>query len=304
MPCRRCFQARARPPAANLESLYAKIGRPDGPINLEYLPLRRDFKNRCRRAAPLRTLSADAMPHALAGTDELIVELGACVGLPELFRRADQSELSHRRSSRSIKPQPLPDRWYGYEGVDLMVIVGAPTVEKSLLDKAAIDALDGWVRRGGTLLIECGEGAEKVVGPGAPLARFAPGEFVETIERQPFGAIESYAAAEQPIDVGAGRRTLRVPQWKNVKGRVELSEHSKTTEVPLVVHWPVGFGQVIFVGFDLHQPPFTQWPERGKFLEKLLRLRSPSSRPSDSRQRRPGTALGLHRSQRAIAQCA
>lgn len=270
---------------------YARIGRADGPIEVLMHDEREGHDG---ELLTLKTLSGDDLPRALPGTAELMVELGATIGLGDLFRRGEQSELERTTVVTLDTPQTLPDRWYGYEGVDLMVIVGAPSIEKSLLSAPFIDALEQWVRRGGTLLIECGDGAERVVGPAAPLARFAPGEFVQTIDRQPFGAIESYAAAEQPIDFGAaGRRTIRVPQWKNVKGRVELSERSKTTEVPLVVHWPLGFGQVLFVGFDLHQPPFAAWPERGKFLEKLLRLRTPSARPSGSiAAASPGRHLG------------
>ncbi len=270
---------------------YARIGRADGPIEVLLDHVHRDLTHEWRT---VRSLSGDDLPRALPGTNELIVELGASIGLPELFRRSEENEPQRTTVVTLEEPQALPERWYGYEGVDLMVIVGGPAVEKSLLTPAAIDALDEWVRRGGTLLIECGEEAQRVVGPGAPLARFAPGELLETIDRQPFGAIESYAAAEQPIDLGpAGRRTIKVPQWKNVNGRVELSERSKTTEVPLVVHWPMGFGQVIFVGFDLHQPPFTTWSDRGKFLEKLLRLRTPFARPlANVASATPGGHLG------------
>ncbi len=260
---------------------YIRLGRPDGPVDLLYYP--GDPRSKDEMPVALRSLSAGELPRTLPNTAELIVELGASIGLADYFRRSEQSE-SQRATVVTIEaPQQLPDHWYGYEGVDLLVIVGGPVVEKSLLDAPSIEALKQWVRRGGTLLLECGQDAEKVVGPGAPLAEFAPGEFVETIDRQPFGAIESYSAAEQPIDVGAaGRRTIRVPQWKNVRGRVELSERSKTTEVPLVVHWPLGFGQVIFVGVDLDQPPFSTWTGRGKFLDKLLRLRSAAGKPSDA----------------------
>ena len=89
------FPSPGPPTSGESRMMYAKIGRPDGPISIEYLPFDETSKTATGEPLPLRTLSADAMPHALAGTDELIVELGASVGLPELIRRAYQSELAH-----------------------------------------------------------------------------------------------------------------------------------------------------------------------------------------------------------------
>ena len=51
-----------------------------------------------------------------------------------MFRRLELPEVERADVVTIDQPQPLPDRWYGYEGVDLVVIAGAPTVEKSLLD--------------------------------------------------------------------------------------------------------------------------------------------------------------------------
>jgi hypothetical protein len=51
------------------------------------------------------------------------------------------------------KPQRLPDQWYGYEGVDLLVIAGLPAVENLTIDAPAVDAIEHWVRLGGTLLV-------------------------------------------------------------------------------------------------------------------------------------------------------
>ena len=79
------------------------------------------------------------------------------------------------------------------------------------------------------------------------------------------GPIESFASAEH-----LEAKSLSVPQWTDVAGRIELAVGAGQTKLPLIVRSPLAFGQVIFVGLDLHQPPFANWPSRGKFLEKLL----------------------------------
>ena len=56
------------------------------------------------------------------------------IGLPEMFRRLELPEVERADVVTIDQPQPLPGWWYGYEGVDLVVIAGAPTVKKSLLD--------------------------------------------------------------------------------------------------------------------------------------------------------------------------
>ncbi len=256
----------------------AKIGRPGEPLKvllqktgglgdhpLEYLPDSR----------------VQVTGRALPATNELILQLGGSIGLPEYFQHLDQSDFDRTTVVTLDKPQPLPDKWYGYEGVDLVVIVGLPAVKEAplmpaLLTPAAIDALEQWVRLGGTLLLECGEGAERVVGPGAPLARFAPGDYVDTVESRPFNTIESYVSLDdsEKLDLESfGRRAIRVPEWSNLRGNLELGQSGRTADLAFITRRPLGFGQVIFVGFDLHAPPFDTWLGRGKFLEKLLKRR-------------------------------
>ncbi|HEY2760973.1 MAG TPA: hypothetical protein VGI75_09520, partial [Pirellulales bacterium] len=130
-------------------------------------------------------------------------------------------------------------------------------------------ALESWVRQGGELVVCCGDKAEQILGTNGPLARFAPGELsgVVNLPAARFGPIENFAGAEQRLESDS----IRVPQWKNVgpDHRIELSGGTRLEDLPLVIRWPLGFGQVTFVGLDLDRPPFAQWPSRAKFLEKL-----------------------------------
>jgi hypothetical protein len=250
---------------------YVRIGRGNQPIRARLTNKSASADDATGSPA---TASTDSSPKALPATNQFIVELGASIGLAETFARLNQNEAERAAVVTIDKPQPLPDKWFGYDGVDMVVVSGAPVIEKSLLSDAGLDALEAWVRQGGELLVCCGENAERVLGKDAPLARFAPGELagVVNLPAARFGSIETFAAAEQRLEA----TSLRVPQWKNLgpDRRIELSGGARADDLPLVVRWPLGFGQVMFVGLDLHRPPFTQWPSRQKFLEKLLNKHS------------------------------
>jgi hypothetical protein len=215
------------------------------------------------------TMAADAT--ALSATNELIVEVGGSLGLAEMLRRQDQREIDRATVVTLTQPETLPEKWYAYEGVDMVAIAGRTEIEKSFLSVAAIDALEQWVRMGGNLLIACGEDARQVVGEGAPLARFAPGTLseIDSLRSNQFGAIETFAKVEAQERLIA-KQAIRIPVWTNVKGLVELSAGSQAADLPLVVRYPLGFGQVTFVGLDLDRPPLAEWAGRTKFLEALL----------------------------------
>src|SRR5262249_49895034 len=152
------------------------------------------------------------------------------------------------------KQQHLPDRWYGYDGVDFVVIAAAPEMDKTLLNSTSVDALEHWVRLGGALAIVCASGADRVFAAGAPLARFAPGEFdsMITLSSNRFiSPIESFAANEGNGDSlpQLNAQSIRVPQWKSLRAvnggaaKVVLKAGVQQAEVPLIVRFPLGFGQ-------------------------------------------------------------
>ncbi len=269
------------------QTAYVRIGRADSPLRVRLTTLEGEGDH---SPELLPGVSAAADAQALPATNELIVQLGASIGLPEMFHRLELPELERADVVTIDQKQPLPDRWFGYEGVDLVVIVGVPTVDKSLIDAAAIEALDHWVHLGGTLLVTCGEGADRVFADDSPLHRFAPGEFagMTTLSAIQLGAIESFARGEERLEA----KSLRVPQWKNVPiSQVELSSSSRAADSALVVRSPRGFGQVIYVGLDFDKPPLSKWLGRNKFLERLLGRHSPGGGQSTAQE---GPTQGTH----------
>jgi hypothetical protein len=256
--------------AGGTSTAYAKIGRSESPIHVRLTKLGGEGEHEPELLPDSATVSSAT---AIPATNEFIVELGASIGLADMFRRLDQRDLDRTTVVTLEKPQRMPDQWVGYEGADSVVVTGQAGLDKSFFDSTSVDALEHWVCLGGELLIVCGADAERLLGKDAPLARFAPGELdgVVNLPANRFGAIEFYAGADERLEAS---QPLSTPQWKNVKGHIELFAGVQANDLPLVVRYPLGFGQVTVVALDLDKPPFAEWRGRAKFLEKLLGRRS------------------------------
>ena len=117
---------------------YVRIGRPNSQLKVRLTKLGSVEESPPELLAGVST-PTDAV--ALPATNELIVQFGASIGLTEMFRRLELPEVERADVVTIDRPQPLPGCWYGYEGVDVVVIAGASTVEKSLLDSQTAVAL-------------------------------------------------------------------------------------------------------------------------------------------------------------------
>jgi hypothetical protein len=165
----------------------------------------------------------------------------------------------------------LPTRWYGYEGVDVLLLsTREPDVFRKLAAQGAqVEALDQWIRMGGKLVLCVGSQAEEILREGAPLARFAPGRLSGILSLHAVGALEEYAKSQNPIPhAGRERGEIRVARLADVRGKVAASE----ADLPLVVCTPRGFGQVIFFAADLDGPLLSRWSDRKLLVARLLDL--------------------------------
>lgn len=273
---------------------YVKVGRADAPVEIL---LRKDGSDQIDLQLAASRLDGER-PRAIPATNEFIVELGASIGFSSQNRSSSEgdSDAGRRVAVTLDRPQRLPDQWYGYEGVDMVVIAGTPEVQHFFTNPKTVAALEHWVRLGGKLMIASSAECESLLTPGKPLHRFAPGEFVRMTPLSPRGIanIESKAGAEGAGEqLGAGR--LQFPEWRDVQGLVELSGFAaRSTDFPLVVARPLGFGQVIYIGLDLHDEPFAEWPRRSQFVESFVSRRSQvAGRTAAKFDASRGRSLGL-----------
>ena len=221
---------------------------------------------------------------ALCSTEGLIVVTGAKPHWAEKTLTGLRQLVGGRtRVARVAEIVELPESWEGYEGVDAVVLATSDLTAYRAAQPHCpyLDALERWVRLGGSLVVCAGRNAEATVGAGGPLARFAPGRFTRTLPLRQTSAIEAYCGSAAPIPrEGPGQRLeLRVPQFADLQGTVEAREGN----LPLVMRRALGFGGIVFAAFDLDQLPLFDpdyhagrerrdrgWQDLGSLIGKLL----------------------------------
>ncbi len=250
----------------NYSSLTAKFIDSEGAV----------VADRTFRAASFA--SEGALPTGLPATNLLYVEFGPPLGLADLVVNESQDDLAQTRVARVDSATDLPTEWYGYEGVDMVVLTTSrPDLYRPFVQNPArIEALRQWVERGGKLVIFCGSQADEMLVEGGALASLLPGQFTETVVLEQSHPIEAFSGAEESI-TPTRRVDFRVPIFRNIRGRVLASAKRGQTDVPLVIRSYLGFGELTFVGLDFDHPPLVGWPARKSFLSKALGLATESS---------------------------
>jgi hypothetical protein len=191
----------------------------------------------------------------------------------EVFENPNQAR---RRFAFAETVSTLPDRWFGYEGVDVVVLgTGSkPFVEQLLLDAEAArrGALLEWVRRGGRLVVSVGSNYQAVgklfepskmrlldcgVGGTAAVKGKALTQLTrQWCQRDDLGPLPLGELAK--LVVGPGVSVL-------------LSEGAEGADekLPVLVQGSYGLGRVVLLAFDVDGPPFTTWAGQRPFWKRL-----------------------------------
>ncbi len=201
----------------------------------------------------------------------------------------------------------LPDMWIGYQAVD-MVVMPTGAVPAAFLAElfsetagasqiARRDALLEWVRRGGKLVISAGSSA-------GALSQY---KAFQALLPRPIGTNPpSRNVSDLALEVTAGNVSIKerlssrtappapfpvanlAPAAPGRAARTHVPVAAAPGEPdpgpPVVVQTDVGLGRVTFVGFDLDQSPFLDYPSRPAFWDYLLReagtAKAPASPPT------------------------
>lgn len=206
---------------------------------------------------------------AILSEQEMIVTVGrAPLGVEDAVRLLQQDQNERTVAVRVEDFSDLPTRWYGYEGVDAVVLsTSDPEIYADLpTPSARLAALDEWIRMGGRLVVCAGEQADVLLGdePEGPLARFLPGRLKQMVPLRRTGGLETFVGSLTQVPALKG--TLRVPHLVDVQGSIEAQERN----LPLVVRGARGFGQVVFLAADPDRPPLAEWEDRGRLMGRLL----------------------------------
>ncbi|MHB9046238.1 MAG: hypothetical protein ACYC35_09880 [Pirellulales bacterium] len=262
---------------------YAKFGRVDAAVNVAF----HDEQGRTAARATFGAMLENDekhIPTAMLTEQDLVVAVGSPIGVPP----AENTVVAQLDGTRQ-----LPTRWYGYEGVDTVVLV---TSRPELYDKLApaqAAALDQWVRLGGTLVLCAGSQAEAVLKKG-PLASFVPGRYVDTVtvRQTAAAALETYSGSTVPIAKtgdGAGKPLeFRIARLAEVQGKTEAADGN----TPLIVRSPRVFGEIVFVAWDLNGLPWSNWQGRPDLVNKLLGRAAPRTDQSQANSGAAAMQLG------------
>ena len=159
----------------------------------------------------------------------------------------------------AVKPEFLPEAWYGYDSAGLMILpVGTL---KSLREKQ-FRALREWIERGGFLVTS---------------ADLHYGIFNEENVRQllearviGFEKISALSGLKSFCGQGlVGKEPFLVLKTE-MPGAVSLLTEK---DLPLILQKQTGLGRIIFLAFDYQAGPFLAWSGKEAFWQKMLSLK-------------------------------
>jgi hypothetical protein len=178
----------------------------------------------------------------------------------------------------------LPTRWFGYSAADVLILEtgSKPFTETLLNDKTnRKEALAEWVRRGGRLVISVGR-EHQLANALLEQLHLIPCTLEGTVQRPNLNGVSQWVGNNAPAFVAHPPKNkpgepappielvkIKVPPGRGVETLVNERDEKERDAWPVIVQASAGLGRVILVGFDLDQPPFTDWEGRAQFWRKL-----------------------------------
>jgi hypothetical protein len=260
---------------------YAKIGPEAAPIRVQ---LR--VNGQVAWGEELVTL-----PARLAASQEVIVGVGHDLDLPNavaLFRRPAEQALV----AVQAQPQDLPDRWWGYEGIDTVVLTTSDPASLADFSPKQRDALLQWNLLGGRIIVSVGSRGEELSATSSPWSGLLPGKLTEVSPLRERTGLETMAGTELPWEEEEFTRNRPlVTRLAEFDGQVLVDEVGGNDR-PLVIRAARGLGEVIIVGIDLDHPGLAKWPGRSRLMANLLASSHGRADEEQSEPRRGVTHLG------------
>ncbi len=242
----------------------------------------------------------------------VILSLGSKLPGFELPKEAVENEAENARALRNGRIETaaitdlglLPDKWYGYDAADLVVLsTGSISLENFLVPlftqpahQVRLNAFLEWVRRGGRVVVSVGSNAQTVAGL-ATLQELLPVKIaVDNPAEQVKSLVLEWELTSSSKRIGTlsgGTTTFPVA---NVVGKPDrgarqlMPPRIDAAARPLILQSAFGMGRVTLVTFDLDRSPFVSFPQRNIFWDLLLKeTGSPRSSVGSTTQVAAGT---------------
>ncbi|MCP4749853.1 MAG: hypothetical protein GY866_03080 [Proteobacteria bacterium] len=177
-----------------------------------------------------------------------------------------------------VDPRFLPETWYGYDGVEMLVLHA-----ESLARLRAVQfvALTEWMRQGGFLVMAARLNYGSL--SQARVKRFLTAE-VSGIKRMArLRSLESYCR-----ESFTGSEPFLVLNSEVADSETLLEENG----IPIMVGKAFGNGRTLFLPFDYRQSAFVGWKGKNTFWKKVLMLKPSTARfQSDIKRKRITSVL-------------
>lgn len=170
----------------------------------------------------------------------------------------------------------LPTYWFGYEGVDLLILTtdNAGFLTELLRSRERMTALAGWVRRGGRLLIGISPSNQDIVHqflqaptwqPLLPLLIEPTKETVLTSSSLQPTPGWIFPTEDFPASVRNPRKlaTLRPSKLSEVLMQTHAGE-------PILTRLSYGRGNITLAAFDLDKGPLVEWKHGKEFWKSVI----------------------------------
>lgn len=193
----------------------------------------------------------------------------------------------------------LPDRWFGYNSVDLILLTtdNDRFLNELRNDATKLKALAQWVRRGGRLIVPIGWQKQSIitallkceVGWHPPIPVVPPDTTGKAEENGiiRLSAFENWAdIKENPferLDPKNPGRKVPIPVASLDNGRVAPGEWDvlvrddteNSDRRPLITRVRYGLGQITYMAVSIEDPAFSVWGGRDQFLQSMMRKLAP-----------------------------
>lgn len=172
-----------------------------------------------------------------------------------------------------VKAEAAPERWKGYDPVDVLVL---GSVSDRTLSAAQQRAITEWVRTGGTLVVNGGADAARLKSPF--FQGLLPVEILGTTTTRAGGL--TAALGSQLAAPGRSRPLVRQERDRGDLGPAVIAVSrpkagatmlARDGDVPLIVGGRVGGGTVIFLAFDFTRPPLRTMNGAPEIWRRLVR---------------------------------
>lgn len=251
-----------------------------------------------------RSFTPEEYGEPVASDENLVVVVGRLPGLDAVQRiQPDQERRIRFQQIPSLSQLPeaeslsLTDRVLTLNAVQSIVWMSGQSNSGSSEPsaKARLETLDAWVQAGARLILSIGaaDSADADSLASSYLSRL--GSLGEPTEIRQAASLETFIGRDSAADSSlreprsdAPAFRLPIARFTPREGIVLASTAQGSDGVPLVVRIPRGFGEVLFVAFDLADPGLLAWSGHTRLLSKVLSdpdadgLRSPTK--SESRE--------------------